>query len=150
MKMVKLALTAMIISTCLLGTAFAATEQEEAVALVEKAVALVKAQGKDKALAEISNPQGQFVKGELYVFVYDMTATVVAHPVNSKLIGKNLLEVPDADGKLFRKEIQELAKTKGTGWVDYKYKNPQTSKIESKTSYFKKEGDIILCCGVYK
>jgi signal transduction histidine kinase len=86
----------------------------------------------------------------MYVFAYDLTATVLAHPVNPKLIGKNLLDVPDAEGKLFRKEIVELAKTKGTGWVDYKYKNPQTNTIESKTTYFMKEGDIILCCGIYK
>ena len=86
----------------------------------------------------------------MYVFAYDLTATMVAHPINAKLVGKNLLDVPDAEGKLFRKEIVELAKTKGSGWVDYKYKNPQTSKIESKTTYIHKEGDIVLCCGIYK
>jgi signal transduction histidine kinase len=75
---------------------------------------------------------------------------MVAHPKNAKLVGKNLLEVPDVDGKLFRKEIVELAKSKGSGWVDYKYKNPETGKIEDKTTYVLKVGDIILCCGIYK
>lgn len=118
--------------------------------MVEKASAFVKAQGREKGLTELNTPGGQFVKGELYVFAYDMNSTIVGHPINPKLIGKNLLEVPDADGKFFRKEIQELAKTKGTGWVDYKYKNPKTNAIEGKTTYIKKEGDLILCCGVYK
>jgi cytochrome c len=43
-----------------------------------------------------------------------------------------------------------MAKAKGTGWVDYRYKNPQTGKIESKTTYLQKVGDMILCCGAYK
>ncbi len=74
---------------------------------------------------------------------------IVAHPKNPKLIGKNLLEVTDPDGKYFRKEIQEVAKTKGKGWVDYKYTNPENKKVEPKTTYLKKAGDLIICCGVY-
>jgi cytochrome c len=133
----------------LAGFAYA-SEKDTAKALVEEAVAYLNSQGKDKALAEISKPKGTFDKGELYVFAYDIQATVIAHPKNPKLIGKNLLEVPDNDGKLFRKEIVELAKAKGTGWVDYKYMNPETKRPESKTTYIQKVGDIIVCCGAYK
>ncbi len=38
--------------------------------------------------------QRQFDKNELNAFAYDMTGTTLAHPVNSKLAGRNLLEVP--------------------------------------------------------
>lgn len=131
-------------------SAMAASEMDLAKSTVEKAVAYAKANGKEKSLAEFNNPKGQFVKGDVYVFVWDMNATVIAHPMNPKIIGKNMLEVPDADGKLFRKEAVEVAKTRGSGWVDYKYKNPQTNKIENKTTYIKKEGDMIICCGAYK
>lgn len=127
-----------------------ASEKEDAKALVEKAVAYAAANGKEKAMAEISLPKGPFDKGELYVFAYDLQGVVVAHPKNPKLIGKNLLDVPDNDGKLFRKEIVAAAKSKGSGWVDYVYLNPQTKKPESKTTYLQKAGDIIVCCGVYK
>ena len=150
MKKSSVVVLAIVLAICMFGSAFAGTEADEAKAMVEKASAMIKAEGREKALAEIGNPHGQFVKGEMYVFAYDLTATMVAHPINAKLVGKNLLDVPDAEGKLFRKEIVELAKTKGSGWVDYKYKNPQTSKIESKTTYIHKEGDIVLCCGIYK
>lgn len=61
-----------------------------------------------------------------------------------------LLEVPDTDGKLFRKEIVEVAKNKGSGWVDYKYMNPETKKVEHKTTYILKVEDTIVCCGTYK
>ncbi|HNQ00819.1 MAG TPA: cache domain-containing protein [Syntrophales bacterium] len=128
----------------------AAASQKDAKALVEKAAAFVKANGKDAALKEFSKAKGQFDKGELYVFAYDMNATIVAHPKNPKLIGKNLLDVPDTDGKFFRKEIMETARTKGSGWVDYKYLNPETKKVEAKTTYVLKVGDLVLCCGTYK
>jgi cytochrome c len=132
------------------GTVYAASEKDLAVSLVDKAAALAQTQGKEKGLAEISTAKGQFDKGEVYVFAYDTQGVIVAHPKNPKLIGKNLLEVPDPDGKFFRKEIQEVAKTKGTGWVDYKYTNPETKKVELKTTYLKKVGDLIICCGIYK
>ncbi len=135
------------------GLAFASgavASQKDAKALVEKAAAFAKASGKDAALKEINLTKGQFDKGELYVFAYDMSGKIIAHPKNPKLIGKDLINVPDPDGKLFRKEIVDVAKTKGSGWVDYKYTNPETKKIEAKTTYVVKVGDMILCCGTYK
>ena len=134
----------------LVAFAFASSEMDTAKAMVEKGIAFLKANGKEKALAEFSDPKGQFVKGEVYAFVWDLNAVVIAHPINQKIIGKNMLEVPDAGGKLFRKEVVELARTKGSGWVDYKYKNPQTNKIEDKTTFIKKEGDMIIAAGAYK
>jgi cytochrome c len=124
--------------------------QQEAKALVESAAAFLKANGKEATLAECNKAGGQFDKGDLYVFAYDMTATIVAHPKNQKLVGKNLMEVPDTDGKQFRKEIVETAKASGFGWVDYKYLNPESKKVEAKTTYLQKAGDIVLCCGTYK
>jgi cytochrome c len=121
----------------------------EAKALAEKAAAFLKANGKEKTLAEISKPGGQFDKGEMYVYAFGMTGTVLAHPKNPGLIGKNTYNIPDEDGKFFRKDIVELAKTKGSGWVDYKYLNPVTKKVEDKTTYVLRVGEIILCCGVY-
>ena len=127
-----------------------ASGKDDAKALVKQAAALVKYQGKGKALAEISKPKGTFDKGELYVFAYDLQGVMVAHPKNPTLIGKNLIDVPDSDGKLFRKEIVEKARLKGSGWVDYLYLNPETNEVEHKTTYLLKVGDIILCCGAYK
>jgi cytochrome c len=127
-----------------------ATDRDDAKALVKRAAAYVKYQGKEKALAEISTPKGMFDKGELYVFAYDLQGVMLAHPKNPALIGQSLLNVPDTEGKLFRKEIVERAKSQGSGWVDYVYLNPETNRQEHKTTYFQKVDDIILCCGVYK
>lgn len=140
-----------IFATLLLVAGMAlATPKDEAMGLVQEAAKLLKAEGREKALQECNKPDGKWVKGELYVFAYDFNGVIVAHPKNAKLVGKNMLEVPDVDGKLFRKDIVEAAKTKGSGWVDYKYKNPETGKIEEKTTYLLKAGDVIFCCGIYR
>ncbi len=127
-----------------------AADREDAKTLVKRAAAFVKYQGKEKALAEISTPKGMFDKGELYVFAYDLQGVMLAHHKNPSLIGQNLTNVPDTEGKLFRKEIVEKAKSHGSGWVDYVYLNPETNKQEHKSTYFEKVGDIIVCCGIYK
>lgn len=122
----------------------------EAEAMVKKAIALIKAEGKDKAFVEINNPKGKFVDRDLYVFVYDMTGKCVAHGFNQKMIDKDLLEMKDSDGKFYVKERVEIAKTKGKGWQDYKFTNPVSKKIEQKTAYIEKLDDMIIGCGVYK
>ena len=118
--------------------------------MVAAAVEFQTKNGSKKALAELNRPDGTFVKGELYVFAYDLLGVIVAHPINPKLVGKNLYEVPDANGKLFRREIVEGAKKQGSGWVDYVYKVPGSTKTEAKTTYYKLGGDIIFCAGVYQ
>lgn len=137
-----------VLLACSALSAFAG-EKEDAMKMVDTAAAAI---GKDKAAAvtDIGNPKGSYVKGEIYVFAYDLTGTMVAHPINAKLNGKNLLEVPDAGGKMFRKEIIDGVKAKGTATVDYKYKNPQTGAIEDKVTYCKKAADLAVCAGYYK
>ena len=139
-----------LIGLCALVGLSDASGKDAAKSLVKKAAAYVKYQGKEKAIAEINKPRGMFDKGELYVFAYDLQGVMVAHPKNPTLIGQNLIAVPDNDGKLFRKEIVEKAKNRGSGWVDYVYLNPETNELEHKTTYLQKAGDIILCCGAYR
>lgn len=123
---------------------------DEAKAMVEKAASFLAANGKDKTIQELNNPKGEFIHGDLYVFAYDAKGTVIAHPVNAKLVGTNTLDVPDVDGKYWRKEAMEKVTKDGTAIVEYKFKNPTSGKVEQKTTYFKKVGDIILGCGTYK
>ena len=121
----------------------------EAEALVKKAIQLIKTDGKEKAFAEINNPQGKFVDRDLYIFVYDLNGKCVAHGFNKKMIGKDLFEMKDSDGKYFVKERVEIAKTKGKGWQDYKFTDPITKKIEPKTAYVERIEDLIVGCGIY-
>lgn len=126
-----------------------AGEKDVAVKLVGDAAAMA-AKDKAGAVAEMGNKAGRFVKGEVYVFAYDLNGVMVAHPINAKLVGKNLLEVPDADGKLFRKEIIAQVNASGSATVEYKYKNPQSGVVEDKVTFCKKAADLAVCAGYYK
>lgn len=144
---------ATMLMACLLVTVTAftayATDKENAVSLVRAAISYYQSNGLEKTIEEISNQNGKFRNGSLYVFVYDVEGTMIAHPDNG-LMGLNLLNTPDAKGKKFRKEIIERAKNEGTGWVDYVYLNKTSKKNEDKTTYFEKSGDLVFCCGIYR
>ena len=151
-------LVSIFVSACFLFLFFAgvfaqvayADKAADAKAMVEKAAAYLKANGKEKAFAEFTNPKGQFTKGELYIYVLNLTGTLLAHGSNPKLVGKDMSGLRDSDGKFFIKDMIEGAKTKGSGWSDYKWANPSTNKIEEKSTYFLKSNDVILGCGIYK
>lgn len=124
---------------------------DEAKALVERAAAHIKDVGTDKAFADFddkSNPA--FHDRDLYIFVRSMDGNTVAHGANKGMIGHTSLDLKDADGKLYNKEMIELAKAKGAGWVDYRWVNPMDKKIEQKSSYIEKVGDYVVGAGFYK
>lgn len=73
----------------------------------------------------------------------------IAHPT-PRIAGKNLLDVPDADGKMFRRERVAAVKDKGKGWGSYKFSNPVSGHVGAKTTYIMRVGDVPLEAGVYK
>jgi cytochrome c len=136
----------------LVGPALAGDKagKPEAEAMVKKAVAFLKANGAEKAYGEFDNKEGQFTDRDLYIVVYDLSGKCLAHGANAKLIGKDLSDSQDIDGKYFVKERAELAKTKQSFWQDYKFANPVTKKIEPKEMYCERVDDVAVCGGVYK
>lgn len=129
-------------------SAAAAGTTDAAKALVKSAIVDFKAEG-TAMFAKVTAKEAKYVKEDLYVTVYDMTGKCVAHGANPKQVGKDLMELKDPDGKAFVKERVEIAKTKGSGWQDYKFSNPVDKKIEAKTAYIEKSGEYIFSCGAY-
>jgi signal transduction histidine kinase len=123
--------------------------KEDAVAMVKKGVAFIKANSAEKGYAEISNKSPQFIKEDLYLVVYGLDGTVLAHGANTKMVGKNLIDFKDVDGKAFVKERVETAKTKNSFWQDYKFTNPENKKIEPKTMYCERLNETVVCGGIY-
>jgi len=124
--------------------------KDEAVAMVKKAVAFIGQQGVEKAYAEIGNKAGQFTDRDLYVVVYGLDGKVLAHGANAKLIGKDLIDAQDVDGKYFVKERTEMARKQASFWQDYKFVNPVTKKVEPKQMYCQRLGEAAVCAGIYK
>jgi signal transduction histidine kinase len=123
--------------------------RDDAVAMVKKAVAYLKENGREKAFAEFDNRSGQFADRDLYVVVYDMNGKNLAHGGNLKMIGKSLIDIKDVNGKSFMKERVEIARVKGKGWQDYVFLDPVSKQMEPKSMYIEKFEDLIVGCGIY-
>ena len=118
--------------------------REEVVALVDRALEYIKKNGKQKALATFNDPDGPFVKNGLYVFAYDFYGVNKALATNPALVGKDLIDMQDADGKYIIRDMIALVK-KGGGWYDYKWEG------HVKSSYVVKVDDTFwIGSGIYK
>jgi cytochrome c len=129
-----------------------AAERPKAEALVKEGIAFMKANGREKFLAEIQKGSGKFhVKpgGTLYLAAYDLNGMVLAHGADASLMGLNRLNVKDPDGVQYIKLQIAAGQKKGGDWVDFKRLNPETRKIEAKTSYCLAAEGVVVFCGVY-
>jgi len=125
--------------------------KDEAVAMVKRVQDVFKKDGADAAFKAVSDKAvKEFHDRDLYAFVYDMSGRCVAHGARPALIGKNLIDLKDQDGKFLIREMVDMAKGPGSGWIEYKWPNPITNKIEDKLSYVEKMGDYFVGVGVYK
>ena len=124
---------------------------KEAETMVKKGVAYIKATPRDKAMADITDPKGAFVDRELYLTVYKMDGTALAHGANAKFVGKNMIELRDGNGKEHIRERMEMAKTKNAFWQDFTFINPVNKKMEPKQMYCERtEEQLVVCGGIYK
>lgn len=124
--------------------------KDEAVAMVKKGIAYIKANGPEKAYAAFTAKDKQFVDRDLYLVVYGLDGKVLAHGANEKQVGKDLIEMTDIDGKYFVKERVAMVKAKPAGaWQEYKFTNPVSKKIEPKVMYCEKQAETAVCGGVY-
>ena len=144
------ALAGAVVVACGAAWATEGATAKQAEAMVKKGVAYIAANGRDKAFAEFTSKQGQFRDRDLYLTVWRVDGTVMAHGANEKMVGRNLIDLKDIDGKEFVRERMELAKKKTSFWQDYKFTNPVSKKVEPKAMYCEPHEDIVVCGGVYK
>jgi cytochrome c len=144
------------LSVCLLASLAAlsasAVQLADAMALLRRAIAHVESVGEKQAFGDFQDKSKKFVEGELYVMGYAMDGTCVTHGADPSLIGKNRLGVADPDGRHYIAELIEEAKTKDTGVIDYKFKNPVSGQVEKKVLFWKRPPgkEWLLGVGVYK
>ncbi len=126
---------------------------DDAVRLVKKGAAYLKANGKEKAFAAFNDPNGPFIKGELYFFVYSTNGDgiALAHGQNPKMIGRRLIGLKDVDGVYIIREATKIANSpEGHGWLKYRWPNTVTQAVEKKQSYIERVGDVWIGCGIYQ
>ena len=143
------ALAVFLACSALRATAAEVTTKQDAIAMVARVKAKFAKDGPEATFAAVndrSNPE--FHDRDLYPFIYDLDGVNVAHGARPVLVGKNLISLKDQDGNYLLQQIIAIAKGPGRGWVDYKWPNPLTNKIENKTSYVERMGDYVVGVGV--
>jgi cytochrome c len=83
--------------------------------------------------------------------VQGFDGVTLAHATNQKLVGKNMYNAQDVDGKPFAKIMADRGREGGAPfWVDYKFTNPATKKIQIKDMYCEIVAPTTVCAGVYR
>lgn len=105
----------------------------------------------DEVFSTLSYPAGRFVMGDLYLYAVDFNGQMMANGDRPGLIGTNVLNVKDAEGKFVNQEIINRLKTSPEGqgvWIEYKSKNAM------KSTYAERVQDLaghtyFIACGYY-
>lgn len=151
-------LVALSIATLTMFTPAMAAEfgtKAEAIAMVKRVQEQFKKDGPELTFKAVSDKSvKEYHDRDLYPFIYfrdgDKKGLCVAHGARPALIGKQLIDLKDQDGKYLIRELADISNGPGSGWVDYKWPNPINNKIEDKTSYVEKMGDYFVGVGIYR
>ena len=86
-----------------------------------------------------------------YFFIYDFRAYNVAHATQPNLQGQNLYDYQDTHGNYVIRDLIQVVKDNNSGFSEYYWNNPTTSKEEKKLSFvIKIPGiDYFIGSGVY-
>ena len=122
---------------------------EEAVDLVERAIAHRQRTSKDAFLRDITDPANGFHDRDMYVFVLDHNGTYVAFGGNKSKVGARVQDIAGIDGNGLLQSIIDQA-SREPGWVEYDINNPATGKVQAKMSYVQQVDEVFVGCGVYK
>jgi signal transduction histidine kinase len=120
-------------------------------ALAERAQAMIREDGLEKALAAIAAPaqESELIEGSLYVFAVGLDGTILAHPYDRRSVGRSILGARDFNGVAYGRELVMTARTDRLGWVDYVDVDPVSRKQRRKSTYVLREGDLFVACGYY-
>jgi cytochrome c len=125
--------------------------EDEAIAMVNRVQEQFKKDGPELTFKAVSDKSvKEYHDRDLYPFIYDLSGICVAHGARPALIGKSLIDLKDQDGHYLIREMVKIAEGPGTGWVDYKWPNPITNRIEDKSSYIEKMGNYFVGVGIYR
>lgn len=102
--------------------------------LVEKAAALVDAEGR-AAFARFAERESEWWQGNTYLFAYDRDLNVLLNPAFPERVGTNPSGERDATGKEFHDEFLKVVAARGAGWVSYLFPKPDGTGTARKWSF---------------
>ncbi len=95
---------------------------------------LTEAQAQQSAAAAI---RGLRYSGKEYFWINDMQPKLVMHPIRTELVGKDVSDFKDAEGKRLYVAFVDMVKANGAGFVPYLWAKTPGEKPVPKVSYVK-------------
>jgi len=117
---------------------------------VQRAIALYESAGEDEVLRQIADPRGHFIQNKHYIFALDLDGRLLAHPFSKPLVGLNLLELKDCDGRKFIRKMVDTAQSRGYGFAVYKWRPLNSEEEFKKTVFFERVDRLVICGGLCK
>ncbi len=129
------------------------TTKDECITKVAEVIKIAKEQSPEEAIKLVNDANGPFVWKDTYVYIMDMSGTIIAHGPQPKFIGKNLMGLKDPITKqLWYPALFEKIKAEGdnsNGWFSYHWKRPGHEGIYVKDCYYQRFGDYVAFAGLY-
>lgn len=131
-------------------------DTRQLVKLVEDAATEVENRGKD-AFADFGVHGSRWFNDKYYLFIYEASGTCVFHPITPALVGRNLIDMKDYNGKPVIRNITDICRKpeqRASGWVFYLWEERTEFTPNWKISYIRKavapDGSIYAVgCGLY-
>lgn len=119
---------------------------------VDDACLLLAKDGRN-AFPKFKGKNSTFIFAGTYIWINDMNGKMLMHPIKPGMENQRMLNLKDSNGKRFFEDMISVCKSKGSGWVDYMWPEPGSSKRSLKVTYVKKVTcdniDVVVGCSVY-
>jgi len=122
---------------------------EEAMALVDKALAHRRQVSAQAFVRDLTEPARGFHDRDMYVFALDASGVYRAFGGKPERLGSRVHDIAGVDGAALLAAIVGQAE-QGPGWVEYDIVNPASGAVQAKMSYVVKVDGLYVGCGVYK
>ena len=122
---------------------------EEARELALQAADHLAEHGPLKAFADFIDPNGPFLRDDLYVFVFTRDGLMLLNVGFPELIGSQMINDAMGGGWGPAEDALKITKDDGAGWIEYNWINPCTGSQGPKRSFVVGRGDLVIGVGAY-
>jgi signal transduction histidine kinase len=115
-------------------------DTQDLVALVEAAAALIETKG-DDAFKEFAQRDSKWLNADYYLFAYTLDGTTAFHPLRPELVGQNVMDLKDMNGKPIVRQITNIGRrpaNDASGWVFYLWEDQTQLTPSWKAAYIRK------------
>ena len=139
------AIATLLVFTATLPAAMGSEIEFKVQSLIDRSIAAYAAEG-ETAFAKISDPQGSFRDGELYVFVLRGNL-LMAHGGSPNRVGMPSITY-DWDGTNLNERLSKTTSQQGA-WITYHHTNPYSGRVEHKRSWLRRYDGKVFGAGYY-